>query len=63
MADGKLVPEFHGSDRGITVVEWVEKAELVYDLCGKVERQDVGRVGDFFGTDPFVAHDRLFRVC
>ena len=32
--DSKLIPLFDGTDAGLSVVEWVEKAELVCRLSG-----------------------------
>ena len=32
--DPRLIPLFDGTDAGQSVVEWVEKAELVYRLSG-----------------------------
>ena len=32
--DSKLIPLFDGTDAGQSVVEWVEKAELVCRLSG-----------------------------
>lgn len=31
--DPKLIPEFDVSERGPTIVEWFEKAEIACDLC------------------------------
>lgn len=39
--DLRLIPEFDGSDRGLSIVEWFGNTELVCDLC---DEKNVARV-------------------